>query len=86
MVLKIDVDTDMYATGIGEQAIAQALAEKGTPTGDDVIVCESPNKTKLSFSRCNNSPDAQDLVPVSKRDCGEYVVAHAMGQGMDKLM
>ena len=30
--------------------------------------------------------DALDLVPVSKRDCVEHVVANAIGQGLDKLL
>ena len=40
---------------------------------------------KLSM-KVQEISDALDLVPVSKRDCVEHAVAHAIGQGLDKLM
>ncbi len=40
---------------------------------------------KLWIKMQENS-DALDLVPVSQRECVEFAVANAIGQGLDKLM
>ena len=81
-ILKDDADTDLYATGIAEQDIAQAPEEEGSPLQDDFIALEGP-KMPLKVQEIS---DALDLVPVSKRDCVEHAVADAIGQGLDKLL
>ena len=83
--LKGDVDTDLYAVGIGEQDLVQSGSEEGTAVDDGFIVPEGPRMAKLSM-KVQEISDALDLVPVSKRDCVEHAVAHAIGQGLDKLM
>ena len=83
--LKDDVDTDLYAISIGEQDIAQASEEEGSPIGGDFVICEGPEMAKLSH-KAQAISDALDLVPVSKRDCVEHAVANAIGQGLDKLL
>ncbi len=77
-VLKDDADTDLYATGIAEQDIAQAPEEEGSPLQDDFIALEGP-KMPLKVQEIS---DALDLVPVSNRDC----VEDAVGQGLDRLV
>ena len=47
-LLKDDVDTDLYATGITEQDITQAPAEEGSPLQDDFIALECPKMAKLA--------------------------------------
>ncbi len=84
-VLRGDVDTDLFAIGIGEQDVAQASEEEGSSLQDDFIVLESPHMAKLSLKVANIS-DALDLVPVSKRQDVEHAVAHAIGQGLNSLM
>jgi len=84
-VLKDDADTDLYATGIAEQDIAQAPEEEGSPLQDDFIALEGPKMAKLAL-KVQDISDALDLVPVSKRDCVEHVVADAIGQGVDRLV
>ena len=81
-VLKGDVDTDLFAIGIGEQDVAQASEEEGSSLQDDFIVLESPQMAKMSLKVANIS-DALDLV---KREHVEHAVAHAIGQGLDSLM
>ena len=81
-ILKDDVDTNLYATGIAEQDIAQASEEEGSPLQDDFIALEGP-KMPLKVQELS---DALDLVPVSKRDCVEHAVADAIGQGLDRLL
>ena len=81
-VLQDDAATDLYATGIAEQDIAQAPEEEGLPLQDDFIALEGP-KRPLKVQEIS---DALDLVPVSKRDCVEHVVADAIGQGLDRLV
>ncbi len=81
-ILKDDADTDLYATGIAEQDIAQAPEEEGSPLQDDFIALEGP-KMPLKVQEIS---DALDLVPVSKRDCVEHAVADAIGQGLDRLL
>ena len=83
--LKDDVDTDLYAINIGEQDIAHASEEEGSPIGGDFVICEGPGMAKLSL-KVQKISDALDLVPVSKRDCVEHAVANAIGQGLDKLL
>ena len=83
--LKDDVDTDLYAICIGEQDIAHASEEEGSPIGGDFVICEGPEMAKLSL-KVQKISDALDLVPVSKRDCVEHAVANAIGQGLDKLL
>ena len=83
--LKDDVDTDLYAISIGEQDIAHASEEEGSPIGGDFVICEGPEMAKLSL-KVQKISDALDLVPVSKRDCVEHAVANAIGQGLDKLL
>ena len=83
--LKGDVDTDLYAVGIGEQDLVQSGSEEGTAVDDGFIVPEGPRMAKLSM-KVQEISDALDLVPVSKRDCVEHAVAHAIGQGLDKLV
>ena len=83
--LKGDVDTDLYALNIAEQDIAQACEEEGSPIGGDFVICEGPEMAKLSL-KVQKISDALDLVPVSKRDCVEHVVANAIGQGLDRLL
>ncbi len=84
-VLKDDADTDLYATGIAEQDIAQAPEEEGSPLQDDFIALEGPKMAKLAL-KVQEISDALDLVPVSKRDCVEHIVANAIGQGVDRLV
>ncbi|KAL3136556.1 hypothetical protein ABBQ38_005803 [Trebouxia sp. C0009 RCD-2024] len=83
--LKDDVDTDLYAIGIGEQDIAQASEEEGSPIGGDFVICEGPEMAKLSL-KVQKISDALDLVPVSKRDCVEVAVANAISQGLDNML
>lgn len=83
--LKGDVDTDLYAVGIGEQHLAHSCSEEGTVVDDGFVVPEGPRMAKLCI-KMQEISDALDLVPVSERDCVEYAVAHAVGQGLDKLM
>ncbi len=80
--LKDDVDTDLYAISIGEQDIAQASEEEGSPVGDDFVIPEDPEMAELSLKMQKIS----DLVPVSKRDCVEHAVANALGEGLDRLI
>ncbi len=63
-VLKDDADTDLYATGIAEQDVAQAPEEEGSPLGDDFVICEGLEMAKLSL-KLQKISDALDLVPVS---------------------
>ncbi|DBA87237.1 TPA: hypothetical protein ACH3X1_004301 [Trebouxia sp. C0004] len=44
-----DVDTDLYAIGIGEQDVAQASEEEGSPLGDELLISEGPEMAKLSL-------------------------------------
>ena len=83
--LKGDVDTDLYAIGIGEQHLAHSCSEEGTVVDDGFVVPEGPRMAKLCI-KMQEISDALDLVPVSQRDCVEYAVAHAIGQGLDRLM
>ena len=83
--LKDDVDTDLYAISIGEQDIAQASEEEGSPVGDDFVIPEGPEMAKLSL-KVQKISDALDLVPISKRDCVEHAVGKALGEGLDKLI
>ena len=83
-LLKDDVDTHLYATGIAEQDITQAPAEEGSPLQDDFIALECPKMAKLAL-KVPEVSDAMDLVPVSKRDCVEQAVADAIGGGVNKL-
>ena len=83
-LLKDDVDTDLYATGIAEQDIAQAPGEEGSPLQHDFIALECPKMAKLAF-KVQEVSDAMDLILVSKRDCVEHAVADAIGGGVDKL-
>ena len=78
--LKGDMDTDLYAVNIAEQDIAQGCLPQ-----DDFIALEDPEIAKLSL-KVQDICDALDLVPVSRRDCIEHAVAHAMGQGLDSLL
>ena len=73
--------------GIGEQDLVQSASEEGTPVDDGFIVPEGPKMplAKLSM-KVQEISDALDLVPVSNRDYVEHAVAHAIGQGLDKLM
>ena len=84
-LLKRDMDTDLYATGIAEQDIAQTPEEEGSPLQDGFIALECPKMAKLAL-RVQEISDALDLVPVSKRCCVEHAVADAIGQGLHKLM
>ncbi|DBA82520.1 TPA: hypothetical protein ACH3X2_000744 [Trebouxia sp. C0005] len=84
-ILKDDVDTDLYAISIGEQDVAQGCEEEGSPLQDDFIVHEGPKMAKLAL-KVQEIIDALDLVPVCKKDCVDKAVAHAMSQGLDKLM
>ena len=83
-LLKDDVDTDLYATGIAEQDIAQASEEEGSPLQDDFIALECPKMAKLAL-KVQEISDALDLVPVSRRDCVKHAVADAIGEGGNKL-
>ena len=84
-LLKDDVDTNLYATGIAEQDIAQAPEEEGSPLQDEFIALECPKMAKLAL-KMQEISDALDLVPVSDRCCVEDAVANAIGQGLDHLM
>ena len=78
-VLKGDVDTDLFAIGIGKQDAAQASEEEGSPLQNDSSVLEGPEMAKLKVAKIF---DALDLVAVCKRE----IVEHAIGQGPDSLM
>ena len=84
-ILKDDIDTDLYAVNITEQDIAQASEEEGSPVEDDFVILEGPKMAKLSL-KVQKISDALDLVPVSKRDYVEHVVANALEEGLDKLL
>ncbi len=48
-LLKDAIDTDLYATGIAEQNIAQASEEEGSPLQDDFIALRYPKTAKLTL-------------------------------------
>ena len=81
--MKGDVDTDLFAIGTGEQDMAQASEEEGSPLHDDSIILEGPEMANLKVGKIS---DALDLVPVCKRELVEHTIAHAIGQGLDSLM
>jgi len=81
--LKGDVDTDLFAIGVGEQDVAQASEEAGSPSQNDFTVLEGPEMAELKVA---NIFDALDLVPVCKTQIVEIALAHATGQGLDDLM
>ena len=82
--LKDDVDTDLYATGIAEQDMAQGPEEEGSPLGNAFVIPEGPETAKLAL-KVQAISDALDLVPVSERECVEHAVADAIGEGVNRL-
>ncbi|KAL3163337.1 hypothetical protein ABBQ32_009725 [Trebouxia sp. C0010 RCD-2024] len=74
--LKGDVDTDLYAVGIGEQHLAHSCSEEGTVVDDGFVVPEGPRMAKLCI-KMQEISDALDLVPQHFKAIHEQCVRHA---------
>ncbi len=52
--MKGDVDTDLFAIGTGEQDMAQASEEEGSPLHDDSIILEGPEMANLKVAKISD--------------------------------